>query len=216
MRWKESIKRCMLGGNEIGEIRVCRMLRSINEAEKHREFGTRDKNGGFTLVELIISIAIFSLVSGAIIYFMIAGSNNYSYTKNEVNLQTESQVIMAQLNDMMREANFIDYDAANHALLIYKVVETPTEVQPKQVVDKKVVYWDSASKALYLQTFDSEAVPDYQPKDERLFSEYMNGFDVKINGSSVTVELDMKANRGRNYYKVDNTISIRNRIITFP
>lgn len=216
MRWKEDLVRRIFGGKECVKPCMCTKLSNIERVGKNSKSGMHDRQSGFTLVELVISIAIFSLVAGAIIYFMIAGGTNYSYTKNEVNLQTESQVVMAQLNDMMREANFVDYDAANHALLIYKVVETPTEVQKKKVTDKKVVYWDDSSKALYLQQFDHEEVPDYLPKDERLLSEYMHGFDVDINKSAVTVKLDMKANGGRNYYSVDNTISVRNRIIKFP
>ena len=49
-------------------------------------------NKGFTLVELIVSIAIFAIVAAAIIAFFRVAMTQYKTNTNEVNIQTESQM----------------------------------------------------------------------------------------------------------------------------
>mgnify|MGYP002707668984 FL=1 len=51
----------------------------------------KDENG-FTLVELVISMGMFSIVMLAIMFFLTAGTKSYGHSKSELNLQMESQM----------------------------------------------------------------------------------------------------------------------------
>ena len=80
----------------------------------------KDKRG-FTLVELIISMAILAIVGGAITLMMQSGSRSYSNTKAELDLQMESQTLMAQMSTMIMESNCVKYDKDNNTLALYQV-----------------------------------------------------------------------------------------------
>lgn len=56
----------------------------------------KDENG-FTLVELVISMGMFSIVMLAIMFFLTAGTKSYGHSKSELNLQMESQMLLNQI-----------------------------------------------------------------------------------------------------------------------
>ena len=56
---------------------------------------------GFTLVELIIAVAIVAIVSVTIVSFMIAGSRSYASSSTETNIQQEAQIAMNQISDLI-------------------------------------------------------------------------------------------------------------------
>lgn len=70
----------------------------------------RMDNKGFTLVELMISMAISVIVIASIAYFMNYSSKNYKSANDEVILQTEAQAILNQLNDLIIEASNVKFD----------------------------------------------------------------------------------------------------------
>ncbi len=56
---------------------------------------------GFTLVEIIVSLAIMSIVAGAVGAFVIAGNNSYMRGNKELTLQEEAQLSANQLIDLI-------------------------------------------------------------------------------------------------------------------
>lgn len=56
---------------------------------------------GFTLVEIIVSLAIMSIVAGAVGAFVIAGNNSYMRGSRELTLQEEAQLTANQLIDLI-------------------------------------------------------------------------------------------------------------------
>ena len=59
---------------------------------------------GFTLIELIVTIMIMSIVMVAAAGFIITAANSYRVANIELELQTEAQAAMNQLNDILIEA----------------------------------------------------------------------------------------------------------------
>ena len=188
----------------------------------------RDKKG-FTLVELIISMAVFVLVAGAIMVFMIRGINSYRYTKNEVDLQMQSQILMSQLNDMVRSSNYAVYDDSKNALVLYhteEVVNTPDPAVAdpdaentisKEVQNIKIIY--KVDNKLYLDEKDNPpndylSTYSFLSDEDKLMSDYISDFSAEVNGvgkSAVKIKMDMKNHERQ--YKTEITAQIRNRII---
>lgn len=203
----------------------------------------KDKKG-FTLVELIISMAVFAVVAGAITIFMITGTNSFNRTKHELDLQLQTQTVINQLDDMIRSANFVKYDSQSNpagtinSLTIYRIKEesvvptpapgggaTPTPspiagVDPsitinKKVVNKKVVYWLSTGNKMYLKEFADDTTPVvYDANDENLLAEFITGFDAKVVQNAVKINLKMT--NGKSKYSISETASMRNRKVTYP
>ena len=233
----------------------------------------KDKRG-YTLVELIISMAILAIVGGAITLLMQSGTRSYSNTKAELDLQMESQKVMEQLSTMIMESNCVKYDSANNALILYQVVvkkipmpsssgaapagtvapvsavpataapeasavpgtaapaasgtpgvtAAPTPAadskfqQVKTVKDLKIIKFDG--KKLYLEEHSGDAAlpadrsEGLNCKTEELFSDYVDSFNVGIEGNNVTVSFEMKS--GNKTYKIDETTKIRNGLVVYP
>lgn len=56
---------------------------------------------GFTLVEVIVSLAIMAIVSGSVAAFIIAGNNSYIRGNRELTLQEEAQLTANQIIDLI-------------------------------------------------------------------------------------------------------------------
>jgi prepilin-type N-terminal cleavage/methylation domain-containing protein len=191
-------------------------------------------NKGYTLVELVISMAILALVSLTIASLMKTGTTTYKNAKSELDVQMDSQTLLAQINTMIMEANQVSYDSANQVLALYKIKQervalpmpsdgsssTPQYTTNKTVTDIKVIKLDSAAKRLYLKEEDHDIVLPASggslsfDADEELFSEYMDSFDVDVDGSNVTVTIGMKS--GKQKYKASATTKIRNGLVSYP
>ena len=67
-------------------------------------------NRGFSLIELVIAVALLSVVGTAVFGFMTVGAKTFSTTSSEVNLQNESQLAFNQMQDIIIDtAVGIDY-----------------------------------------------------------------------------------------------------------
>lgn len=185
---------------------------------------------GFTLVELVISMAIFMVVAGAIMLFMLSGSKSYRYSKAELDLQMESQILINQIRDMAMKSNYASYDASTHVLTLYEIEQTPSasaspSVTPlpsaspgaslvKQVRKKRVIYWDDTSDCLYLEEYDDDSAPTCSVTEDKLFSRYMQGFEATVNKNDVQLKLDME--NATSSYQITEGITIRNGWVVYP
>ena len=61
-------------------------------------------NKGFSLIEVIIALAIIMVVSCSIISFLLAGSSSYSSVITTTDLQKEAQLVMNQISDIVISA----------------------------------------------------------------------------------------------------------------
>lgn len=208
----------------------------------------KDKRG-FTLIELVISMAVFVIVAGAVTIFMITGTNSFNRTRDELDVQLQTQTVFNQLADMIRSADYVEYKTLNesgrtiNALLIYQVDEKavapsaspgaaatptpspiagvdPSKVIQKTVTNKKVVYWISSDKRMYLEQptdpnkeFNNSS--DFNPSDDCLFAEYISNFSADVVNKAAKLDISMKKGKS-NYskYEIKETVSMRNRTVT--
>ena len=190
----------------------------------------KDKKG-YSLVELIISMAILAIVAGSIMLLMQSGSRSYNNTKAELDLQMESQTLMAQLNTMIMEANCVKYDSASKTLVLYQigtkktampvasgaVSKIPNYQIEKNITDQKMIK-QQAGKLYLSETNHEVATPasggGVSCAPDELLADYVNSFDVAVKGNKVTVSFEMKS--GKKKYKLDETTKIRNGLVTYP
>ena len=186
---------------------------------------------GFTLVELVISMGMFSIVMLAIMFFLTSGTRSYGYAKNELNLQMESQMLLNQIRDLTYSSNYVTFDSTNKALLLYDVEKvpaptpspgaTPNPSAPKVVKNAKVTAVYLKGKKLYLRKdLDPTAVDAATltstcvASDDYLFSRYMDDFDAKINKNDVQLTIKMK--NGNRKYELNEGITVRNGWVKYP
>ena len=65
------------------------------------------ENRGITLVELIIAIAMSSIIIGATTLLIRTAQKDYQYTSDTADIQTETQVLMEQVGKWIMEGNRI-------------------------------------------------------------------------------------------------------------
>ncbi len=81
-------------------------------------------NKGFTLVELIVTIAILAIVAMGVLSLMSAGSRSYSNVQGQVNLQIQSQIVMGQLQEFISNCSGgITWDATTNTLHLIDTVD---------------------------------------------------------------------------------------------
>ena len=181
----------------------------------------KDENG-FTLVELVISMGMFSIVMLAIMFFLTAGTKSYGHSKSELNLQMESQMLLNQIRDITYSSNYAKYDSTHKALILYDVDKVPAPTPsagataapvataaPAPTKTAKVTIVYLVDDKLYLRKdLDPTAV------DAASLSRYMQDFKATIKKNDV--QLTMKMKNGKSKYELNEGITIRNGWITYP
>lgn len=96
------------------------------------------KNQGFSLIELVVSLAILAIVGMVLVGFMSIASKTFRSINSEVNLQYESQLTVNQLKDLIVDSNRgiayglqttggaftpIDFDVINSETLLLTALE---------------------------------------------------------------------------------------------
>lgn len=72
---------------------------------KIKERKKRLENRGFTLIELIVTVAIIAIFSGVVLTFITTGSNTYRSTSNTAKVQMETQETFDQIEEMIIDVN---------------------------------------------------------------------------------------------------------------
>lgn len=184
----------------------------------------RSDSRGFTLIELILAVAIAGILIGAITFFLMMGSRAYESAKNEIDLQAEAQIVMNQLRDRILESNCMDaYAATSNQFTLYYIEENPkaTEEKDKQRITRKEVFWlDTAEKRLYyreLKDDDIEINGNLFPeggREQYLLAEYVKSMNIQQ--KKAMVEISLVLEDGSRQYTLENSIKLRNRLLTKP
>ena len=146
----------------------------------------QQQNSGFSLVELIIAIAILVIVTGAVCSFIIITSRNYANGNNDISVQQEAQLALNQISDVIIDAtqsiNYVGYDESNQpvkalkdseftftpekkALIVYNTV-TPASVEG---TEEPSTYADPGTPAEDSSTELHNYMFYWQKSDENLY-----------------------------------------------
>lgn len=166
-----------------------------------------EKNSGFTLIELVVSMAILGVLGISIGGFLYAGMKQYHAASAEVTLQTEAQMAQNQLSNLLLDANrAVAYSPGK--LEIFSVRENVSEKEQIQL------YYDAGEEKIFYSRY---LLQDESPTDstqvwkedadaqEESFAAYVTGFTVTMYDKAETVLTD--ADRGKEIGKMKLTIS---------
>jgi len=175
----------------------------------------RQNNKGFSLVELIVALAIFAIAGVAVFGFMVNSSRLYQRTNVEVKLQYEQQLAVNQIRDMVVESDRgIYFDEASKTLALYGAAkqEGAATVYPVTVVR----YVESEQKMYYgIKNFAALADVSFAAVDTtKLLAENVKAFKVdltKVKNDKVLFDVTFIV--GDKEQTAKETVALRNRLV---
>lgn len=196
------------------------------------------QNKGFTLVELIVSIAIFAIVAAAIIAFFRVAMGQYRTNSSEVNLQTESQLTWKRLESNILMANQGIYIPNDHQIDIYSYDESSQS--GKYIKTSIYTKPNSDTNTIWYQSYRTDTLNDTdmfsensKDGEEQVFANLVTVFNIEVldkNGNNcqvsgqkpakVVAHIEYEASptaissdAEKRKYVSDNTLALRNSIV---
>lgn len=198
---------------------------------------TRNKNAGFTLVELLIAMLISMIVIAGVAQFIVVGTKQYETIGNQSEMQQEAVFALNMFTDMVLESDnvkTITKGSETYICLYYN------SGQAKQA--EKVLWNDTSSNKLYLFDCDEnslklEDVINGAHSEKKLFAEYVKRIHLSCGGTAfgsntsyselkqggirnpvINVEMDFEIKKDRNdtdtyTFKAENAVAPRNEIV---
>lgn len=200
---------------------------------------------GFTLVEIIVSLAIMTIVAGAVGAFVIAGNNSYMRGNKELTLQEEAQLTANQMIDLIIDvekgisfSNLTDQAAVdmdgNVAEDINGNEVTNASVSELRLVNNDNSYmirWQGGAGADYADanqvylyevanTTDTDGnlvIGDFDAAKPALMAEHVSSFSVDLSElDKRKVVLNMTFTYQDKSYDISETIKLRNDLSSEP
>lgn len=200
---------------------------------------------GFTLVEIIVSLAIMTIVAGAVGAFVIAGNNSYMRGNKELTLQEEAQLTANQMIDLIIDVEkgisfssltdqaAVDMDG-NVAKDVNGLEVTNASVSELRLINNDNSYmirWQGGAGADYADanqvylyevtnTKDGEGklvVGDFDAAKPALMAEHVSSFSVNLSElDKRKVVLNMTFTYQDKSYDISETIKLRNDLSSEP
>lgn len=198
----------------------------------------RKNQKGFTLVELIIAVAILAIVTLSVCGFIVVGSRSYTSANTDIMLQQEAQLALNQISDVIIDTTeSINYGSGTEMVL--KDSEFSSEPDEKDLVvinghgglaptdsslqNNNLCYqfeWRKDTETIYFR--DSEAViTESHPKpnedewnDWAILAQHVKELHIDISQfeENRVVMVSMTFQNGNKEYTTSNNVTVRNRV----
>ena len=197
---------------------------------------TKKDNRGFTLVEVLVAVALVAVVGTAVFGFMTVGARTFSTTSSDVNLQSESQLAFNQMQDIIIDTAIgIDYgylpdgsildaqDYRSYTGSWVTSIPAGTACAAKKLVMYNIdrvyeITWVGDEERLYYTEYSAhdengEVVRDSVVDGPALMAEYISDFnaDLSLMQSKRIVRLETTYEKGGQDYISSHNITLRNK-----
>lgn len=143
----------------------------------------KNRNAGFTLVELLIAMLMTLIIVSSVGQFMATTSRTYQILDNQVNLQVEAQCTINMIADMILEGNNVVFDQPNNMLRIYKNLgsrDSSGNLLDYRTAEQNIIWFDQNSENMYLFICNSatDYTDAYAHVNGKLMAEGIDDFKV--------------------------------------
>ncbi|HAI91179.1 MAG TPA: hypothetical protein DCM21_01320 [Butyrivibrio sp.] len=146
--------------------------------------GKKHNNKGFTLIEVLVALAVSSVVITIVIAFISQGSRFYKTQSNTINLQNELQETSNVITDALQEATYLKIASYNNALSVYTG-------SYKIVAGKKLFINEKGSSRYILR--DGSGIYIYDKADTQYITDKDKpGYRYSNNIEAITVSINEK------------------------
>lgn len=189
-------------------------------------------NVGYTLVELVATIAVMAIVGGVITAFVVTVQKNYNSGLAEADLQYEAQLVTNQLQDLlMNSTRGISYSysgtmADGSAISeSYILADTDSDIADAEAVESKYLYvydqteyyvleWKRSEKKIYFSSYDTAGNPI---EVNQLLAEFVTDFSVDLGetaeNNTLMFTLNFEKEGAEKAYTTSHKIKLRNEIL---
>lgn len=180
------------------------------EERKQTKQKVQLNNAGFTLVEVLVSLAIMVIVSAAIGTFIVSGNKSFVRGNNDITIQEEVQLSLNQIIDLIVDVDKkIDYKASGlvSELRLYNKDATYMlrwQGNDGSTMSNTVYYYETGAT-------DGAVFEDITAHTGYLLAEYVTSFQVDLSKLKRNVViLNMSYQYMDETYEVSETIKLRN------
>ena len=146
--------------------------------------GKKHNNKGFTLIEVLVALAVSSVVITIVIAFISQGSRFYKTQSNTINLQNELQETSNVITDALQEATYLKIASYNNALSIY--------TGSYKIVEGKKLFINEKGSSRYILR-DGSGIYIYDKADTQYITDKDKpGYRYSNNIEAITVSINDK------------------------
>ena len=186
-------------------------------------------NKAFSLIELVVVVAILGIMGTGLVAFMAVSMKSYRSDSADINIQTQAQMAANQLENLILDAsNGVCYGLSTDAGtgVSTKSLQLFSFDFDRKAKVRELVYKDSTDSFLYYVRDEKLADTWNRVDTSQLFATYIDSFDVTIyddkgnditgstdSAKAVQVEIRFKYSHGGREYEETRLVTLRNKVI---
>lgn len=177
---------------------------------------------GFTLIEIVIAMAILAVVGTVITGFIVLSTNSFRAGTVQVDLQYDAQQSSNQIKSVIMGANagvaMVPSDGTSDPyLLIYNYSEDTSGATPTEVYEVIKLVYDVTDKKIYYgeATFGAIVDIDTTFTADEMVAQHVESFNVdtsEVTSSGVAL-LNMRFAAEDGSFDVNTAVTLRNKVI---